>query len=124
MEILLTLHDQMQSEYTKTAKFFGEDPTMTTTEEFFGIFSTFLDQFEVTVCTSCGFTKIYTFSKSLFLLASFLFYTVKPQTDEKVLLLEVYFSMSTAKRLDKESCSKAVYASKRFTCDQIHEQKA
>jgi hypothetical protein len=37
----------MQSEYTKTAKFFGEDPSMTTTEEFFGIFSTFLDQFEV-----------------------------------------------------------------------------
>ncbi|XP_028395441.1 delphilin-like isoform X2 [Dendronephthya gigantea] len=46
MEILLTLHSEMQSEYTKTAKFFGEDPNMTTTEEFFGIFSTFVDQFE------------------------------------------------------------------------------
>jgi hypothetical protein len=47
METLLALHDHMQTEYTKTAKFFGEDPSMTSTEEFFGVFSTFLDQFEV-----------------------------------------------------------------------------
>lgn len=47
MKTLQALHEQMQSEYTTTAKFFGEDPSMTSTEEFFGIFSTFLDQFEV-----------------------------------------------------------------------------
>ena len=47
MKTLLELHDQMKDEYTKTAKFFGEDPNMTSTEEFFGVFSTFLDQFEV-----------------------------------------------------------------------------
>ena len=47
MEVLLELHDKMKEEFNKTAKYFGEDPTETTTEDFFGIFSAFVDQFEV-----------------------------------------------------------------------------
>ena len=49
MTALLELHDQMKDEYNQTAKFFGEDPNMTSTEEFFGIFSTFVEQFEVNI---------------------------------------------------------------------------
>jgi hypothetical protein len=63
METLLALHDHMQTEYTKTAKFFGEDPSMTSTEEFFGVFSTFLDQFEV--------RGIYHFSCYLYAISAF-----------------------------------------------------
>ena len=51
MTALLELHDQMKDEYNQTAKFFGEDPNMTSTEEFFGIFSTFVEQFEVNIWT-------------------------------------------------------------------------
>ena len=47
MSSLIKLYTQMKSEFSKAAQFFGEDSSKLQLDEFFSIFATFMNDFDV-----------------------------------------------------------------------------
>ena len=58
MADLLKLYSRMKQEYSQAVRFFGEDPVKTRIDDFFGIFASFIADFEVPGgregCAVCG----------------------------------------------------------------------